>query len=55
MIAIDGPVPNGGRPVPAKATVAAQECTSEAVVGVVAVEDLGGEVARACRAASRCG
>ncbi len=32
MIAIDGPRPNGGLPVPANATVAAQECTSEAVV-----------------------
>ena len=32
MIAIDGPRPNGGRPVAAKATVAAHECTSEAVV-----------------------
>ena len=32
MIAIAGPVPNGGRPVAANATVAAQACTSEAVV-----------------------
>ena len=32
MIAIDGPRPNGGRPVPAYATVAAHECTSEAAV-----------------------
>ncbi len=32
MIAIAGPVPNGGRPVAANTTVAAQECTSEAVV-----------------------
>ena len=32
MIAIDGPRPNGGWPVAAKATVAAHECTSEAVV-----------------------
>ena len=32
MIAIDGPRPNGGLPVAANATVAAHECTSEAVV-----------------------
>ena len=32
MIAIEGPRPKGGRPVPAKATVAAHECTSEAGV-----------------------
>ena len=32
MTAIDGPRPNGGRPVPASATVAAHEWTSEAVV-----------------------
>ena len=30
MIAIDGPRPNGGRPVPAYVTVAAQEWMSEA-------------------------
>jgi hypothetical protein len=32
MMAIAGPVPNGGRPLAANTTVAAQECTSEAVV-----------------------
>ena len=45
MIAIDGPRPNGARPVPAYATVAAQEWMSEAVGRVVAVQDLGREVA----------
>ena len=32
MIAIEGPRPKGGFPVPAKVTDAAQECTSDAVV-----------------------
>ena len=32
MIAIEGPRPNGGPPMAAYATVAAQECTSEAGV-----------------------
>ena len=32
MIAIAGPEPNGDCPMPAYATVAAQECTSDAAV-----------------------
>ena len=46
MIAIDGPRPNGARPVPAYATVAAQRVHVGGGAGVVAVQDLGREVAR---------
>ena len=45
MIAIAGPRPNGGCPVPANATVAAQACTSEAAVASSPKQDLGGQVA----------
>ena len=46
MIAIEGPRPNGGWPVPAYATVAAHECTSDAVVASSPYRISGGEVAR---------
>ena len=46
MIAITGPVPYGGRPVAAKTTVARPGVHVGGDGGVVAVEDLGSEVAR---------